>query len=162
MNTSFRKVSFRCVCADEFSAFEEVNKLFCNHSVDSAISKFVYLRIVHWIYRLFEMVHWAKIPDRYPGCLVNFCSLIFCEFMRTLSVQIFTSRKIQEFQNSDKKCEFCEYKLAQIDTFVLHFHKQFFCISYEYKPTRIVLRILSENLQKSRNFSCSLKFVRPK
>ena len=48
---------------------------------------------------LSEMVHWAKIPDRYPGCSVNFCAPIFCEFMRTLSVQIFTSRKFQECQN---------------------------------------------------------------
>ena len=43
---TFSKNQFQpclCVCADKFSEFEEVNKLFPDHSVGSIIRKFVYL-----------------------------------------------------------------------------------------------------------------------
>ena len=46
INTPFRKVNVRCVCANESGEFEEVNKLFPNDSV---------ARI--WILRLSKMVY---------------------------------------------------------------------------------------------------------
>ena len=47
----------KCLIKDESSEFEEVNKHFLIILHESIDGKFVYLRQVHWIHRLSEMVY---------------------------------------------------------------------------------------------------------